>query len=156
MSEIVNDYLFYRYSAFSVEVTESSFCPVFELKLFGNQDQFSITDFHMNNISLIFYLKISLLLIVTSLHTKIILLRYNNHIIPSGRVVSELGAWLCACASRSPIVLADSTSSLVKIARACDDAAKSLPSAAKLDADLLGWPGLLSRKHQLKNSIIRK
>ncbi|XP_026727805.1 probable E3 ubiquitin-protein ligase HERC2 [Trichoplusia ni] len=73
-----------------------------------------------------------------------------------GRVVSELGAWLCACASRSPIVLADSTSSLVKIARACDDAAKSLPSAAKLDADLLGWPGLLSRKHQLKNSIIRK
>ncbi|KAJ8734224.1 hypothetical protein PYW07_014775 [Mythimna separata] len=73
-----------------------------------------------------------------------------------GRVVSELGAWVGACAARSPCALADSANSLVKIARACDDAAKSLPSAAKLDADLLGWPGLVSKKHQLKNSIIRK
>ncbi|XP_022827451.1 probable E3 ubiquitin-protein ligase HERC2 [Spodoptera litura] len=73
-----------------------------------------------------------------------------------GRVVSELGAWICACAARSPCALADSASSLVKIARACDDAAKALPSAAKLDADLLGWPGLVSKKQQLKNKIIRR
>ncbi|KAH9645818.1 hypothetical protein HF086_012545 [Spodoptera exigua] len=73
-----------------------------------------------------------------------------------GRVVSELGAWICACAARSPCALADSASSLVKIARACDDAAKALPSAAKLDADLLGWPGLVSKKQQSKNKIIRK
>ncbi|XP_047031157.1 probable E3 ubiquitin-protein ligase HERC2 [Helicoverpa zea] len=73
-----------------------------------------------------------------------------------GRVVSELGAWVCSCAARSPVALSDSASSLVKIARACDNAAKSLPSAAKLDADLLGWPGLVSKKHQTKNHIIRK
>ncbi|CAB3257193.1 unnamed protein product [Arctia plantaginis] len=73
-----------------------------------------------------------------------------------GRVVSELGAWLCSCAARSPFALADCTSSLVKIARACDDAAKCLPSSGKVDADLLGWPGLVAKKHQLNKSIIRK
>ncbi|XP_013183359.2 probable E3 ubiquitin-protein ligase HERC2 [Amyelois transitella] len=73
-----------------------------------------------------------------------------------GRVVSELGAWVNACASRSPVALADLTSSLVKIARACDDAAKVLPSAARLDADLLGWPGLVAKAQQLSNRVIRK
>ncbi|XP_052754599.1 probable E3 ubiquitin-protein ligase HERC2 isoform X2 [Galleria mellonella] len=73
-----------------------------------------------------------------------------------GRVISELNAWVNACASRSPGALADSTSSLVKMARACDEAARCLPSAAKLDADLLGWPGLVSKRHQLNSSVIRK
>ncbi|KAJ0180993.1 hypothetical protein K1T71_003078 [Dendrolimus kikuchii] len=73
-----------------------------------------------------------------------------------GRVVSELSIWVCSCAARSPNALADCAGSLVKIARACDEAARVLPSAAKLDVDLLGWPGLVSKKHQLNNSIIRK
>ncbi|KAI5642407.1 regulator of chromosome condensation (RCC1) repeat domain-containing protein [Phthorimaea operculella] len=73
-----------------------------------------------------------------------------------GRVISELGAWVCTCAARSPGALTDSAASLVKIARSCDEAARALPSAAKLDADLLGWPGLVSKRHQLNNSVIRK
>ncbi|XP_045760290.1 probable E3 ubiquitin-protein ligase HERC2 isoform X8 [Maniola jurtina] len=73
-----------------------------------------------------------------------------------GRVMSELAVWVCACAARSAISLSDCTGSLVKIVRACDEAAKTLPSAAKLDADLLGWPGLMSKRHQLNRSIIRK
>ncbi|KAJ2946601.1 hypothetical protein O0L34_g12657 [Tuta absoluta] len=73
-----------------------------------------------------------------------------------GRVISELGAWVCTCVARSPGALTDSAASLVKIARSCDEAARALPSAAKLDADLLGWPGLVSKRHQLNNSVIRK
>lgn len=73
-----------------------------------------------------------------------------------GRVMSELAVWVVACAARSAVALADCTTSLVKIVRACDEAARTLPSAAKLDSDLLGWPGLVSRRHQLNSSIIRK
>ncbi|CAH0405793.1 unnamed protein product [Chilo suppressalis] len=73
-----------------------------------------------------------------------------------GRVISELCAWIVSCAARSACALAECNSALVKIARACDEAARVLPSAAKLDADLLGWPGLISRRHQLNNSVIRK
>ncbi|XP_049884481.1 probable E3 ubiquitin-protein ligase HERC2 isoform X2 [Pectinophora gossypiella] len=73
-----------------------------------------------------------------------------------GRVISELGAWICACAARSPGALTDSAASLVKIARACDEAVRTLPSAAKLDADILGWPGLVSKRHHRNNSVIRK
>nr|XP_026484631.1 probable E3 ubiquitin-protein ligase HERC2 isoform X1 [Vanessa tameamea] len=73
-----------------------------------------------------------------------------------GRVMSELAVWVVACAARSAIALTDCTAALVKIVRACDEAARTLPSAAKLDSDLLGWPGLVSRRHQLNSSIIRK
>ncbi|CAH2068345.1 unnamed protein product, partial [Iphiclides podalirius] len=73
-----------------------------------------------------------------------------------GRVVSELGAWVCACAARSSHSLMDSAASLASVARACDDAASVLPSAARVDADLLGWPGLLPKKPKLKNTPIRK
>ncbi|KAL0895990.1 hypothetical protein ABMA27_011981 [Loxostege sticticalis] len=73
-----------------------------------------------------------------------------------GRVVSELCAWINACGARNACALADCGASFVKMARACDEAARVLPSAAKLDADLLGWPGLISRRHQLNNSVIRK
>ncbi|XP_028033518.1 probable E3 ubiquitin-protein ligase HERC2 [Bombyx mandarina] len=73
-----------------------------------------------------------------------------------GRVVTELSAWICACSARSAHALSDCAGSLVRIARACDEAARALPSSAKLDADLLGWPGLVSKKHQLNSSVIRK
>lgn len=71
-------------------------------------------------------------------------------------MITELSAWLCACAARSPSVLADCTHSIVKISRSCDDAAKVLPSTTKLDADLLGWPGLVTKRNQLSNAILRK
>lgn len=71
-------------------------------------------------------------------------------------MLCELGAWVCACASRSAGVLADAAAALVAITRACDEAARALPSAGRLDADLLGWPGLMSREKQLPNNIIRK
>ncbi|XP_068628740.1 probable E3 ubiquitin-protein ligase HERC2 [Battus philenor] len=74
----------------------------------------------------------------------------------TGRVISELGAWVCACAARSSCALMDCAMSLVSIARACDDAARALPSATRMNTDLLGWPGLITRKHQLNNTIIRK
>lgn len=61
-----------------------------------------------------------------------------------------------ACAARSPGALIDIADSLVKIVRACDEAARTLPSAVKLDTDLLGWPGLVSKRQTLNNSIIRK
>lgn len=70
--------------------------------------------------------------------------------------MSELGAWTNACAARTPGALADATSSLVKIARACDDAAKVLPTAIRLDADVLGWPGLVAKTKPQNNSVIRK
>ncbi|CAG9575570.1 unnamed protein product [Danaus chrysippus] len=73
-----------------------------------------------------------------------------------GRVMSELAVWVCACAARSALALSESSAALVKIVRACDDAARSLPCADKLDADLLGWPGLTSRRPPLNTSIIRK
>lgn len=83
----------------------------------------------------------------------IFFMSYHNS---TGRVVSELGAWVCACAARSPGALMEVANSLVKIARACDEAARTLPSAAKLDADLLGWPGLVSKRQPLNTSVIRK
>lgn len=70
--------------------------------------------------------------------------------------MSELAVWVCACAARSALALSDSSAALVKIVRACDYAARSLPFADKLDADLLGWPGLTSRRPPLNTSIIRK
>ncbi|VVD02570.1 unnamed protein product, partial [Leptidea sinapis] len=73
-----------------------------------------------------------------------------------GRVVSELGVWVCACAARSAVVLADCTDSLIKIVRSCDEAAKCLPCSDKLDADLLGWPGLIPKPNQSNNFIVRK
>ncbi|CAH2243797.1 jg12710 [Pararge aegeria aegeria] len=73
-----------------------------------------------------------------------------------GRVMSELAVWVCACSARSAISLSECTDSLVNIVRACDEAARTLPSAPKLDADLLGWPGLMSKRHQLNRSVIRK
>lgn len=73
-----------------------------------------------------------------------------------GRVVSELSAWVCSCAARSPNALVDCTPSLVRMSRACDEAARTLPSACKLDADLLGWPGLVSKRSNFNNSVIRK
>lgn len=81
----------------------------------------------------------------------IYLLFYNT-----GRVASELCTWVCACAARNPNALVECGASFVKMARACDEAARALPSAARLDADLLGWPGLISRRNQLNNSVIRK
>ncbi|XP_022131000.2 probable E3 ubiquitin-protein ligase HERC2 [Pieris rapae] len=73
-----------------------------------------------------------------------------------GRVVSELAVWVCTCAARSAIAMSDCSASFIKIIRACDEAAKCLPSAQKLDADLLGWPGLISRKNQGNNHVVRK
>ncbi|XP_037301778.1 probable E3 ubiquitin-protein ligase HERC2 [Manduca sexta] len=73
-----------------------------------------------------------------------------------GRVISELSAWVCACSARSPNALAECTTALVRVARACDEAARALPSAARLDADMLGWPGLVSKRNQLNNTVIRK
>ncbi|CAG4926206.1 unnamed protein product [Colias eurytheme] len=73
-----------------------------------------------------------------------------------GRVVSELAVWVCSCAARSAIALTDCLEAFLKIIRACDEAAKSLPSAAKLDADLLGWPALVSRRNQTNMFVVRK
>ncbi|KAL4709830.1 hypothetical protein ACJJTC_001284, partial [Scirpophaga incertulas] len=73
-----------------------------------------------------------------------------------GRVVTELCAWVVSCAARNSCALVDCGAALVKIARACDEASRILPSAGILDTDLLGWPGLVSKRHQLNNSIIRK
>ncbi|XP_041973907.1 probable E3 ubiquitin-protein ligase HERC2 [Aricia agestis] len=73
-----------------------------------------------------------------------------------GRVISELCVWICACGARSGLVLGDCGAAALRLLRACDDAARSLPAAAKLDADLLGWPGLVSRRHQLNSTIVRK
>lgn len=88
-----------------------------------------------------------------SCHNFTLIILQNKHL---GRVISELGAWVCACAARSPGALMEVANSLVKIARACDEAARTLPSAAKLDADLLGWPGLISKRQPLNTSVIRK
>ncbi|XP_038209493.1 probable E3 ubiquitin-protein ligase HERC2, partial [Zerene cesonia] len=73
-----------------------------------------------------------------------------------GRVVSELAVWVCSCAARSAIALTDCLEAFLKIIRACDEGAKSLPSAAKLDADLLGWPGLISKRNQTNTFVVRK
>ncbi|CAH0722311.1 unnamed protein product, partial [Brenthis ino] len=73
-----------------------------------------------------------------------------------GRVMSELAVWVCACAARSAIALSECAAALAAAVRACDEAARALPAAARLDADLLGWPGLVSKRHQLNNSVIRK
>lgn len=59
-----------------------------------------------------------------------------------GRVLSELALWICTCATRSPYVFTTSTNSLIKLAQACDQAAKALPGSQYLEGDCLGWPGL--------------
>ncbi|XP_045542472.1 probable E3 ubiquitin-protein ligase HERC2 [Papilio machaon] len=73
-----------------------------------------------------------------------------------GRVVSELSAWVCTCAARSTFSLMECVSSLTVVARACDEAALSLPAAARHETDTLGWPGLITRRHHRNMSVIRK
>ena len=70
--------------------------------------------------------------------------------------MSELAVWVCACAARCAIALSDCAAALVRVLRACDAAARALPAAARLDADLLGWPGLVSKKHAANTTIIRR
>ncbi|XP_048005438.1 probable E3 ubiquitin-protein ligase HERC2 [Leguminivora glycinivorella] len=73
-----------------------------------------------------------------------------------GRVVSELAIWVATCVGRSPNILAYAADALIRIARACDDAAQILPSAASLEMDQLGWPGLVTKLNQQHNNVIRK
>lgn len=75
---------------------------------------------------------------------------------PIGRVVSELAIWVAACVGRSPNCLADAGDALIKILRACDEAAQILPGAAALDIDQIGWPGLVTKTNQYHINIIRK
>ncbi|KPJ06671.1 putative E3 ubiquitin-protein ligase HERC2 [Papilio machaon] len=77
-------------------------------------------------------------------------------LLPHGRVVSELSAWVCTCAARSTFSLMECVSSLTVVARACDEAAFSLPAAARHETDTLGWPGLITRRHHRNMTVIRK
>ncbi|XP_072935158.1 probable E3 ubiquitin-protein ligase HERC2 [Epargyreus clarus] len=73
-----------------------------------------------------------------------------------GRVLTELAVWVCACSSRTPYLLESAADSLVTMVRACDHAARKLPAADRLEADLLGWPGLMTRRQMVSSRIIRK
>ncbi|KPJ21086.1 E3 ubiquitin-protein ligase HERC2 [Papilio machaon] len=84
-----------------------------------------------------------------------LLLRFQSCTI-LGRVVSELSAWVCTCAARSTFSLMECVSSLTVVARACDEAAFSLPAAARHETDTLGWPGLITRRHHRNMTVIRK
>ncbi|CAK1599489.1 unnamed protein product [Parnassius mnemosyne] len=78
----------------------------------------------------------------------------NSDII--GRVVSEACAWVCSTAARASCALLECAAPLAGVARACDRAARALPAAARLDADLLAWPGLLARKPRRTTTLLRK
>ncbi|GBP72265.1 E3 ubiquitin-protein ligase HERC2 [Eumeta japonica] len=73
----------------------------------------------------------------------------------AGRLVSELGVWVCACATRNALAIAGAENSLTRLARACDASARVLPSASRLSAGLLSWPGLFTRAQPIRRNVIR-
>ncbi|XP_048481969.1 probable E3 ubiquitin-protein ligase HERC2 [Plutella xylostella] len=71
-----------------------------------------------------------------------------------GRVLTELGPWLCACATRSPTVLMLATAPLLELARMCDLAASALPQGAPREADILAWTGCMAKPKPQHKRVI--